>query len=154
MTGIEADGTVVKGERRSENALLRSVNNRWTPALCSGGWTPVSDFFLENYHALPRPIKTAEAMLVIHIVRHKWTQEKPFPSLKRLAKRMGISATAVRNHLRSLDKKGYVKRVPRSGFSNAFDLEPLFRALEELKNSLPRERNPANQEAVLGEIKH
>jgi hypothetical protein len=111
----------------------RMVSTRWTPALVSGGWTPVADYFLDSYTKLTPPLSTSEAMLVIHLMRHKWDAAPPFPGFKTLAKRMGITATAVRNHARSLEKKGYLLRYKRVGTTNHFDLVPLFVALEKLQ---------------------
>lgn len=108
----------------------REVSARWTEPLTKKGWTPVSDFFLEHYAKLDPPMSNAEAMLVIHLVRHKWDEEMPFPGFPTLAGRMGISPTAARAHARSLEKKGYLRRKMRVGTTNKFDLKPLFIALE------------------------
>src|SRR5436305_4599818 len=108
----------------------REVSDRWTEPLTSGGWTPVSDFFLDHYAQLKPPITNAEAMLVIHLIRHKWDAAPPFPGFVTLAKRMGISTTATRAHARSLEKKGYLVRQMRVGTTNRFDLTKLFQALE------------------------
>jgi DNA-binding MarR family transcriptional regulator len=75
----------------------------------------------------------AEALLVIHLMRHKWDEAPPFPGFKTLARRMGMTATSARNHARSLEKKGYLKRQKRVGTTNTFDLTPLFQALERLQ---------------------
>lgn len=109
---------------------LREVSNRWTEPLTKQGWTPVSDFFLDHYARLEPPITNAEAILVIHLIRHKWDDAPPFPGFTTLAKRMGISATAARAHARSLENKGYLLRQMRVGTTNKFDLKRLFTALE------------------------
>ncbi len=119
--------------QNSTRAAQRVVAARWTPALTKGGWTPVSDYFLDSYRKLNPPITSSEALLIIHLVRHKWDDAPPFPGFKTLAKRMGITATSARNHARSLDKKGYLKRQKRVGTTNLFDLRPLFQALENLQ---------------------
>jgi DNA-binding MarR family transcriptional regulator len=119
-----------------ERSVQRKVAERWTPALAEGGWLPVSHFFLDRYAELDVPLSTHEAMVVLHVMRHKWDAGMPWPSAKRLATRMGVSGTAVRNHLRSLVTKGYLKKVPKSGSSNRLDLSPLFTALEELKKKV------------------
>lgn len=111
-----------------------SIALRWTKKLVEGGWTPVSDYFLENYHRLNPPITTTEAMFIVHLMLHKWDEKPPYPGFKTLAKRMGITPTAARNHARSLDSgKHYIKRITRVGLPNKYDLTPLFDALEKLK---------------------
>lgn len=109
----------------------RDVSARWTPTLTAGGWTPVSDFFLDFYARLDPPLTNAEAILVIHLMRHKWDDAPPFPGFTTLSRRMGISATAARAHARSLERKGYLIRTMRVGTTNKFELGKLFRALEQ-----------------------
>lgn len=136
----------------------REVWRRWTP-LVAGGWTPVSDFFLENYRRLG--LSTPEAMLVLQIMRHKWDESAPRPSFKTLGRRMGVSDTAVRGHGRSLQTKGFLRRVNRVGRSNLFDLTPLFAALENLldqdeanrdKNSVTSDTPPHIAPTSVGEL--
>jgi DNA-binding GntR family transcriptional regulator len=111
----------------------REVSARWTEALTSQGWTPVADFFLDSYAKLDPPLTNAEAMLIIHLIRHKWDAAPPFPGFATLAKRMGISPTAARAHARSLENKGYLVRQMRVGTTNKFDLSKLFTALERMQ---------------------
>ena len=89
-------------------------------------------------HRLAPPLTTPEAMLVIHLMRHKWDEAPPRPAIKTLAKRIGISHVAVRNHARSLERKGCLRRIMRIGLANEFDLTPLFRKLESLRASEAR----------------
>lgn len=98
----------------------------------AGGFTPVSVFFLDNYHRLRPPLKNREALLVVHLMRHKYDTRSPFPSVKSLAVKMGISMTAVRSHLRNLELKGYLKREARRATTNVFHLDGLFDRLETL----------------------
>jgi hypothetical protein len=127
----------------SDKALSRDVSRRWTPALAKS-WTPISDFFLKNYSSLNPPLTTPEAMLVIQLMVHKWTEDHPFPAFKTIAKRMGMTDTAVRAHARKLESKKYLKRIPRIGQPNLFDLSPLFEALERLQEEAGK--GPAESE--------
>ena len=121
----------------------RTIGSRWTPSLAIFSWTPISDFFLDNYRQLG--ISNLEAILIIHLMRHKWTVEMPFPGFKRLANRMGMTPTGVRAHARNLQKKGLLRRVKRPGKANVFDLEPLFQKLEQLiPQAQVRERELTN----------
>lgn len=107
-----------------------AISARWTPTLIEGGFTPVSDYFLDNYHRLSPPIRTSEAMLIIQLMRHKWDSDAPYPGFKSLAKKMGISVQAARLHARTLEKHGYLRREMKVGETNRFHLAPLFNALE------------------------
>lgn len=122
-----------RSDRPPPPTSKRDVGKRWTAELVKDGWTPVSDDFLELYADLPNPITTAEAMLLIHLIHFKWDEKAPFPGFKTIAKRMGLTDTQVRNHARSLDRKGYLQRIKRVGTTNRFHLEPLFKALERQK---------------------
>jgi hypothetical protein len=105
------------------------VDNRWTPELVENGFTPVSIFFLDHYHSLSPPITHAEAVLVIHIIRYKWSDDAPYPGYKTVATQMGISPQMARHHARSLSEKGYLHREMQTGATNKFHLKPLFDAL-------------------------
>jgi len=120
-------------DHEGRRVAQRAVSARWTPALVSHGWTPVSDYFLDNYSKLTPPITNIEALLIIHLMRHKWDEAPPFPGFKTLARRMGVTDTSVRNHARSLEQKGYINRQKRIGTTNNFDIIPLFVALEKLQ---------------------
>lgn len=111
----------------------RDIAARWTPALIAGGFTPISDFFLDNYHRLSPPISHAEAMFIAHLMRHKWDASAPYPSLKSIAMKMGVSPQAARLYARNLEKKGYLRREMMVGETNRFHLPPLFQALEALQ---------------------
>lgn len=121
----------LKLHRPKSTVAKRDVAKRWTEKLAKGGFTPVVQAFLEHYASLSPPITTPEAVFIIHLMSFKWDEKMPWPAFKTLAKRMGISTTAVRNHARSLDTgKKYLVRHPRVGKPNLFDLRPLFAALE------------------------
>ena len=85
-----------------------------------------------NYHHLEPPIKTNEAMFVIHLMRHKWDKDAPYPGFKSIAQRMGLSTEAARLHARSLESKGYLFREMQIGQKNRFHLDRLFVAPEKL----------------------
>lgn len=122
----------------------REISKRWTPALIADGFTPVSDFFLKNYHSLKPPIKATEAMFLVHLMSHKWDNSAPFPSFSTIAARMGVTAAAARGYARNLEKSGYLTRVQRIGQTNRFLVEPLFRALERLReNQMARQKTEA-----------
>jgi hypothetical protein len=113
--------------------VQRDVAKRWTTALARAGWTPISDFFIDNFHRLNPPMTHGEAMLVVLLMRHKWDDAPPFPGFKSISKRLGISITAARQLARRLEKKGFLIREKQKGATNRFHLQPLFRALEDLQ---------------------
>src|SRR5688500_11912238 len=109
----------------------RRFADRWTEKIVKAkGCTPIY-YFLHNYHRLN--VTTPEAMFIVHLMSFKWDAKHPRPGLPKIAKRMGITPTAVRNHARSLEvRKKLLNRIMRVGRPNLFDLTPLFRKLEKM----------------------
>lgn len=106
-----------------------SVERAWGPVL-SKSFVPIATAFLENYASLQPPISTGEAMFIIQLMRHKWNEDAPYPSYRRIASRMGVGEKAARRHAASLEAKGYLVRERRQSQTNLFRLEALFIALE------------------------
>lgn len=114
----------------------RSLVARLTAALAVQ-FVAVPTYFLQNYHRLrPHPgakgMSNSEAMFVIHLLDHKWDERKPFPSQETLATRMGVSTRRIRQIAKTLKDTGYLTWDNRPYNSNAYDLTPLFGALEDL----------------------
>ena len=107
------------------------VSKIWTKKL-GKPFTPVSSYFLDNYHRLAYPITPTEFVVIVHLLKYKWDEEMPFPAIATLAKKMGRSEQAVRAAARSLEDKGYLVRHMTRGRPNRFDLKPLFEAVEKL----------------------
>ncbi len=118
----------------------RSPASRWSKALVKGGFTPVSNFFLEFANELRPEITHGEAMFVIQLMFNKWDEKMPYPAFKSIAKRMGIGDGQARKLAVALETKGYLIRKLRKNNTNKFDLRPLFRALEKLRAIKIKER--------------
>lgn len=118
----------------------RSPAARWTPALVARGWTPISLFFLHHYSHRSIGLTHGEAMLVCHLMTYKWDARAPRPGAPAVAAQMGISASAVRKLIRSLEVKRCLKRGFRRGRPNTYDLRPLFVKLEALQNELEAQK--------------
>lgn len=120
-----------------------SLSKRWHPALAADGFTPISTYFLENYHRLkPYDLTHGEAMFVIHLMQYKWNEQAPFPAYKTIAERMHVSEKTARRYAVSLDKKGYLRREFRIGNTNLFHLRGLIDALVEHKKA---QKNPSKR---------
>jgi DNA-binding MarR family transcriptional regulator len=124
--------TLHKLEPEPQPKPARDVVTRWggDPRIKKEGFVPIPKRFLD-YHAALKPysITVAEALFIIHLMWYKWDEKPPYPSLKTLARRMGVTAIYARRIARSLEGKGLLKRLPRSGYTNAFDVTPLFKKL-------------------------
>ena len=121
----------IAGTKADGSSKSWAVEKVWTKKL-GKKFTPVSKYFLENYHRLPFPISATEFLFIVHLLKFKWDEAMPFPAIGTLAKNMLKSSTAVRAAARSLERKKYLKRHMTRGRPNHFDLEPLFKAVEKL----------------------
>jgi helix-turn-helix protein len=121
-------------ETQGASPRRRSYANRWKhAALVQGGYLVVPTAFLQHYARLkPYPLTSGEALFVLHLMEFKWDEDAPFPGYKTLAVRMGISDKMARRHAQSLETKGYLRRVIRTGQTNQFDLTPLFDLLQKV----------------------
>lgn len=98
-------------------------------------WTPVSDYFLENFHRLAGgELSPSDAMFIIMLMRFKWDERRPFPALTTVAKSMNRTVRYVRKTCARLEEHGLLKReLSKTGGRSRYDLQPLFAALEDLK---------------------
>ena len=111
------------------------VVRRWggDQRVFEGGFLSVPQRFLSSYAQLKPEISSGEALLVLHLMSHKWGKEHPYPGYDKLAKLMGIKVKMVRLHAKRLQDKGYLMRRFRKGKTNEFDLTNLFSKLVEFK---------------------
>jgi hypothetical protein len=108
------------------------ITARWggDSILMSRGWVGVPVSFLESLDEFrPHRVGIAEAMFIICLMAHKWDERAPFPGYKKIARWLGKSESYVRKLARTLETKGFLKRIDRIGDTNAFDLTPLFTKL-------------------------
>jgi len=133
--------------RESATEGVSSIVARW--GKIGVPFTPIPLYFLEAYHRLghkpgdsPNPgtkgLTSTEALVVIHLASYRWTADAPYPSLKSIAERMGLSQRAVRKAVTRLEDLGYLRREERSGFANRYHFDGLIRVLEEMKAAEPK----------------
>src|SRR2546430_7954753 len=113
---------------------------KWAAELESDGHVQISTFFLENYHRLkPYPLTHGEAMFVVHLMQHKWTEEAPYPGYKTIAKRMGVSDKTARRLAKSLDDKKYLVREPFTNWTTPSGIAAVVKQRAKLKKLLTDE---------------
>ena len=119
-----------------------SIGDRWgSEEILIDGVFGVPTLFLKIYSKLkPHPLTTGEAMFALQLMSLRWTNlDKPSPSYRTLAQRMGISEKMARRYARQLQDKAYVSRIARTSQTNEFELRGLLKALrlaaqKELRN--------------------
>lgn len=131
------------------------IVSKWGMEVAERGFSQIPNYlinlnlYVDEAHHLP-PV---EMVLLLHLVGSWWRKdEMPFPSMQTLAQRAGISERQVQRSIKSLEEKGYLKKVKKSlhGIvaSNVYDLSPLVQILklvaEHFVNQHPRNiRAPA-----------
>ena len=119
--------------QNAEQENKRTAARRWTKKLVEAGFTPISNFFLEFANELRPDITHGEAMFIIQLMFFKWDENMPRPGFKTIAKRMGIGHHRARELARQLERKNFLIRHKQKSKPNMFDIRPLFKALEALR---------------------
>jgi hypothetical protein len=125
--------------------------SRFGATLLSGGIAAIP-MALYHYQA-ELGLAPQEVWFVGYILAHRWTDALPYPSLRRMSRRTGVSAQMLHRYKQSLIEKGYLATYPRhrpSGgrTSNFYDISALFQRLEAF---LVRDRRDAAWEPTADE---
>lgn len=113
----------------SQPATKSAMEERWGKNVIKAGYTVVPSIILRAQARLH--INAVELAVLLHLLDHWWDNaEMPFPSKKRVADRLGVSAKTVQRAIAALETEGLVRRVKRSNgnggqASNLYDLTPL-----------------------------
>ena len=92
---------------------------------------------LFTYQAL-LDLSPQETWFISYILAHKWDEDLPYPSLRKMAERTGLSVRQLHRIKDAIVEKGYLHLVPRQRAddggqdSNAYDFGGLFGRIEEL----------------------
>ncbi len=105
-----------------------------------GGFQVVPDVLLKYQKRLG--LQPLDLGIVLNIMMHWWTaDEKPFPRMKMIADRMGVSPRTVERRVKSMEKAGLLRRLPsekRGGLTiRRFDLDGLVGRLKSFANEDP-----------------
>jgi DNA-binding transcriptional ArsR family regulator len=99
---------------------------RWGEKALSKGVTVIPTAFLQ--HAARAGLNPAQQIILIHLVSYWWKASRdPFPSLKELRNRTGMSEKTIGVHLKALEEKLWLSRKRRYNNSYRYDLDRLVR---------------------------
>jgi hypothetical protein len=113
---------------------------KWFGFKPTTGWTEVPNAFLDK--AASWGLDHVHVMIVIYLLKHRYTEADPTVAIATLAKEVGRSSRAVHYGLLDLDvdatkgkRFGLLRRIHRKDengdqTSNAYDLSPLFERLK------------------------
>src|SRR6476646_6037965 len=114
----------------------RSFLARYGSTVLRGGIAAIPTA-LFTYQAL-LDLSPQEVWFISYILAHKWDEDLPYPSLRKMAERTGLSVRQLHRIKDAIVEKGYLHLVPRRRAddggqdSNAYDFAGLFGRIEEL----------------------
>jgi len=99
---------------------------KWGKMALSKGVTVIPTAFL--LHASRAGLNPAQQILIIHLVSYWWKAGRdPYPSLKELRRRTGMTEKTISKHLKGLEDKMWLTRKRRYNNSYRYDLDRLAR---------------------------
>ena len=125
---------------------MSDVADKWGKPIAQRGFAQVPNYLLllNQFLDEERRLSPVELLILLQLVGTWWVKTTlPFPSMKTLANRCGVSERQVQRAMGQLVKNGLVKRVNRrtKGLisSNAYDLAPLVAFLGDVAKAFPNE---------------
>jgi hypothetical protein len=108
---------------------------RFGSVILSGGIAAVPRALY--YYQAELGLLPQEVWFVGYILAHRWTAELPYPSLRKMARRTGVTYQMLHRYKNSLIAKNYLEVLPRTRqnggrTTNSYDFTGLFQAIEDL----------------------
>ena len=128
---------------------------KWGKMALSKGVTVIPTAFL--LHASRAGLNPIQQILIIHLVSYWWKAGRdPYPSLKELRRRTGLTEKTLSKHLKGLEDKMWLTRVRRYNNSYRYDLDRLARRVSWLagdQTAMSRpDFHPTGQQAPSGGV--
>lgn len=123
---------------------MSDVALKWGKEVAQRGFAQVPNHLLLINQFLDKEAKLspAELLVLIQLSGAWWKKEEnPFPSMRTLAIRCGVSERQIHRAIARLEQLGLIKKINRRAkgiiASNAYDLEPLAEILREVAKQYP-----------------
>lgn len=123
---------------------MSDVAAKWGKEVAERGFAQVPNYLLLINQFLDKEAKLSptELLVLIQLSGAWWKKEEnPFPAMRTLATRCGVSERQIHRAIARLEKLGLVKKISRRAkgiiASNAYDLEPLADILREVSKYYP-----------------
>ncbi|MHB1132952.1 MAG: helix-turn-helix domain-containing protein [Chloroflexota bacterium] len=89
------------------------------------------------YYQAEMELSPQEVWLIGYVLSHRWTAELPYPAVRELARRSGVSTKTIEKYKKGLEEKGYLVVVRRTradggNTSIGWDFSPLFEQIDDL----------------------
>ncbi len=118
---------------------MHDILSKWGPDVASRGFTQIPNYLLQinMFVHEDHQLSATETLTLIHLIATWWNKdEMPFPSMRTLAERSGISERQIQRAIKALEEKGYLKKTKKKIktviSSNVYDLTPTVKILEEV----------------------
>jgi DNA-binding transcriptional regulator YhcF (GntR family) len=138
---------------------MSQLVDKWGSAVAGRGFAQVPNYLLLINRFLDEDsrLSPVELLVLIELVGTWWKKsELPFPSIKTLATRCGVSERQMQRAIKSLERLGLLKRVKRRDkgiiASNSYDLQPLAEVLNEIAKAFPNEFPRKDYKLDLSEV--
>ena len=97
------------------------------------GTVPFALLFYQSELDLSPP----EIWLIVYVLAHRWTSDIPYPAIREIERRSGVSKKTIFKYKASLEAKGYLDVVHRTrpdggNSSIGWDFSPLFERIDDL----------------------
>lgn len=88
------------------------------------------------YYQAELELTPQEVWLVAYVLSHRWTSELPFPAVREIARRGGVTTKTIEKYKKALVEKGYLQVVRRTradggNTSIGWDFSPLFERIDQ-----------------------
>lgn len=109
---------------------------KWGKDVMDEGFTILPAILLRGQQRLG--LNPTQMMVLIHLADYWWQKDsKPYPAMKTIAERMGISRRQLQRYMGDLEQAGLLQRIERKAqhkgkLSNEFDLSGLVERLKKL----------------------
>ena len=113
------------------------AEHKWSAKVMKLGYTPLPNLLLRGQAKLK--LSPIEFNIVVQLLMHWWdADDHPFLAKETIGIRIGKSSRQVQRCITQLEKKGYLKRLPRyrgkkAQTSNAYSLDGLVMKLKEIE---------------------
>lgn len=127
--------------------VVSDVLDKWGQEVAERGFAQIPNYLLliNQFLAEDNRLSPAELNVLLQLVGSWWRKsDMPYPALKTIALRAGISDRQAQRAVTRLEALNLIKRTKRKGAggliaSNAYDLSPLVRFLGEVAKAFPNE---------------
>lgn len=116
---------------------MQDIISKWGREVAAGGFTQIPNHLIRINMFVHDDVKLSptEMLVLLQLVASWWKKdEMPFPSMRTLSERIGISERQVQRSIKSLEQKGYVKaekkKIKGVIAANVYDMTPLVEILK------------------------